>query len=415
MKRTHYLKRELGFRRGRSLATLLSIGVSVLAAVLLISIATTYSKAVQAPMKSVGADIVAQLSGDIPKALEGLVFPHPNALLPAESVNKIKLLPGVVSVTRGVYLWELQPNPYKSILGIDGGAAGLDNLNANLIAGAAITPESDTILIDSDFASKNKLAVGDMLLIGEQKYEVSGIVDAATGGKVIRADVYMPIKLAQALAVNAPRVQELYPFGPDDANMLLIKVDSRDLRSVVESIRAKLGKKAVVSSGLSFQETLDSVLFLSEKIGLILALLVGLFATAFVLRATASAVNERQREMAVLEAIGWTRHQIKWQVILENTLLAVLGSGGGILLAVVIARLTGGIEITIDLPWDLSSTPHFLPDAKLDRTQVVNMPLEISPSLMAIAGVGGVVVGLVSAIIATSMKRPQPWTLLCSE
>jgi len=415
MNRYQYLSKELTFRRGRSIATLLSIGVSVLAAVLLISVATTYSKAVQAPMKTVGADIVAQLSGDIPKALEGLVFPHPNALLPAASVEKITALPEVISVTRGVYLWELQPNPYKSILGIDGGPAGLGNLNANVIAGAGIAPDSAGILIDSDYASKNTLAVGDVLLIGDQAFDIAGIVDAATGGKVIRADVYMPLKSAQMLVANAPHVQELYPFGPDDANLLLVKVDNRDLRAVVEAIRAELGKNAVVSSGLSFRETLDSVLFLSERIGFILALVVGLFATAFVLRATASAVNERQREMAVLEAVGWSNHQIKWQVILENTVLAVLGSLGGIVLAVIIARLMGGIEISIDLPWDLSSTPHFLPDAKLDRTAIVSLPLEISASLMAISGLGGVVIGLVSALIATSLKRPQPWTLLCSE
>ena len=310
---------------------------------------------------------------------------------------------------------ELKPNPYKSILGIGGGAAGLDKLNANIISGAAISPTSQTILIDSDYAAKNDLAVGDKLLIGTRNFEVSGIVDAATGGKVIRANVYMPLKIAQTLAVGAPRVQDLYDFGPDDANMLLVKVDTRDLRGVVEAIRAELGDKAVVSSGLSFQETLDSVLFLSERIGLILALVVGLFATAFVLRATASAVNERQREMAVLAAIGWNRRQINRQVILENTVLAVLGSLAGIVLAVVIARLIGGIEITIDLPWDLSSTPHFLPDAKLDRTQIVTAPLEISPGLMAISGLGGVAVGFLSAIIATSLKRPQPWTLLCSE
>jgi len=415
MKRSHYLKKELGFRRGRSIATLLSIGVSVLAAVLLISIATTYSKAIQAPMKSVGADIVAQVSGDIPKALEGLVFPHPNAQLPADSVAAITALPGVVSITRGVYMWELQPSPYKSILGIEGGKAGLDNLNANIIAGAAITPESISILLDGDYAAKNELAVGNTLLIGGQDYLISGIVDAATAGKVIRADVYMSLPLAQKLAMSAPRVQELYPFGADDANMLLIKADNQNFRAVVEAIRAELGDKAVVSSGLSFQETLDSVLFLSERIGFILALVVGLFATAFVLRATASAVNERQREMAVLAAVGWSKSQIKWQVVLENTVLAVLGSFGGILLAVIIARLMGGIEISIDLPWDLSSTPHFLPDAKLDRTAIVHLPLEISPSLMAIASLGGIAVGLLSAIIATSLKRPQPWALLCSE
>ncbi len=70
-----------------------------------------------------------------------------------------------------------------------------------------------------------------MLLIGDRDFEVSGIVDAATGGKVIRADVHLPIKLAQMLAVGAPRVQELYAFGPDDANMLLIKADTLALNS----------------------------------------------------------------------------------------------------------------------------------------------------------------------------------------
>ncbi len=415
MNRTRYLWNELGFRRGRSLATLLGIGISVLAAVLLISVATTYSKAVQAPMKSVGADIVAQLSGDIPKVLKGLVFPHPNALLPADEVARIKALPGVVSVTRGVYMWELPPNPYKSILGIEDGPAGLGNLNANITAGEAITPDSDAILIDSDYAAKNGLKTGDRLLIGTRKFPVAGIVDAATGGKVVRADVYMPIRLAQNLALHAPHVQDLYPFGPDDANELLIKVDSRDLRAVVEGIGAILGKNAVISSGLSFQDTLNSVLFLSRRLGLILALVVGLFSTAFVLRATASAVNERQREMAVLRAIGWTRRQIARQVILENTVLAVLGSLGGILLALIIARLSGGIEITINLPWDLSSTPHFLPEATRDRSQIVNMPLDISPSLIAIAGLGGIAVGFLAASIATALKRPQPWTLLGAE
>ena len=81
MSRYLYLLRELVFRRSRSIATISSITVAVLAAVLLIALASTYTKAIQAPMKSIGADVVVQLSGDIPSKLEGLVFPHPNALL----------------------------------------------------------------------------------------------------------------------------------------------------------------------------------------------------------------------------------------------------------------------------------------------------------------------------------------------
>lgn len=111
MNRTSYLGKELRYGRGRSLATVLSTSVSVLAAVLPISIATTCRKAIQAPMNRGGAGIVTQLNSNIPRALEGLVFSHPHALLEADSVAKIAALPGVVSVTRAVYLRELQPTP----------------------------------------------------------------------------------------------------------------------------------------------------------------------------------------------------------------------------------------------------------------------------------------------------------------
>lgn len=415
MNRWHYIIRELGFRRGRSIATAMSIGVSVLAAVLLIGIATSYSNAIQAPMKSVGADVVVQLSGDIPRKLEGLVFPHPNAMLPRGAVGRIAKIPGVVSLTRAVYLWELAPNPYKAILGIEDGKAGLGGLNASLVSGKTITSTDQGVLIDSDFAAKKGLKSGDRLKIADTEYDIFGVVDAAGGSKVIRADVYMPLPLAQALSAAAPRIKELYPFGPGDINQLLVKVEHRQLRDVVETITGILGKKGIVSSELSFQETLDSVLFLSEKMGLILASIIGVFSIAFVLRATASAVNERRREMALLQAIGWRWPQIRAQVVLENTVLALIGSAAGLILAVLIARLMGGIEITIDLPWDLSSTPHFLPEATLDRTQRVTAPLELPWQLLISAGLGGVVVGFAAALITVSMKRGQPWSLLCSE
>ena len=119
--------------------------------------------------------------------------------------------------------------------------------------------------------------------------------------------------------------------------------------------------------------------------------------------------------MAVLEAIGWNQGQIRWQVILENTLLALIGAILGLVLAYIIAAMMGGIEITIELPWDLSSTPHFLPEATLDRNTVVTAPVEIPWQLMVITGLGGVLVGFLAAIIAVYMKRPAAWSLLGSE
>lgn len=305
MTRFRYLLRELEFRRGRSIATAASIGLSVLAAVLLTALATSSSRAIQLPMKSVGADVVVQYTGGIPPKLEGLVFPHPNALLPREAIEGITVLPGVLSVTRAVYLWELAPDRYQSLLGLAEGEAGLGGLNTRLIDGRPLTPADRSVLVDSDFAVGQGIKPGSDLPVGDRMFPVAGIVDAARGGKVVRADVYMPLASAQTLAAAAPQVRALYPFGPDDANLLLVKVGRRDLEAVVAQIGKLLGKKGIVSSELSFRRTLENVLFFSNTMGWILISVIGAFAMAIVLRATVTAVNERRRDTAVLRAVGW--------------------------------------------------------------------------------------------------------------
>src|SRR5674476_548241 len=107
-----YAWRELAFRRSRSLITVLSFAIAVLAAVLLTALAASYARAVRAPIETVGADVIVQITGDIPPKLEGLVFPHPNALVPAAAVASIRAMEGVIAVTRAVYLWELAPDHY---------------------------------------------------------------------------------------------------------------------------------------------------------------------------------------------------------------------------------------------------------------------------------------------------------------
>ena len=90
------------------------------------------------PIETVGADVIVQMQGDIPPKLEGLVFPHPNALMPADIVGQIRTMPGVISLTRAVYMWDLEPDRYASILGIDDNEVGLAGLGERLIDGKPI-------------------------------------------------------------------------------------------------------------------------------------------------------------------------------------------------------------------------------------------------------------------------------------
>ena len=392
-----------------------SVALAVLAAMILIALADSYARAIRVPIETVGADVVVQLQGDIPPKLEGLVFPHPNALIPAGIVKQVRALPGVIALTRAVYLWDLEPARYESILGIEDGDAGLAGLDGRLVDGKPINTTSRAVLLDSDFAAKNRIKVGDTIKVGDETFPVAGIVDAARSGKLVRADVYAPLAVAQALATVAPEVKALYPFGSDDANLVLVKVNREQLQDVVGKITTLLGKKGVVSSELSMREALSGVLFLSQSMGLIIAASIGVFAAAFVWRATASSVAERRQEMAVLQAIGWSWRQIRRQVLIENVALAIAGTAAGLIVALVVAAALGHVSVTVDLPWDLSSTPHFIPQAAIDRTQTITAPVLISWPMAALTSAGGVLISALAALAVLALPQPRPWSLLRSE
>lgn len=312
-------------------------------------------------------------------------------------------------------MWDLEPDRYESVLGIENTDAGLARFRALLVAGKPITADSKAVLIDSDFANNNHFKVGDDIKVGDETFPVAGIVDSARTGTVVRADVYMPLAPAQALATAAPEVRALYPFGPDDTNLVLVKANREQLEAVVNRITDLLGKKGVVSSELSMRQALSGVLFLSQSMGLIIAAIIGVFAAAFVWRATATSVAERRREMAILQAVGWSWRHIREQVLVENFALAVIGTAAGFVLALAVVLALGHVSVTVDLPWDLSSTPHFIPQATLNRTQTITAPLSIPLLIASVATAGSILISLLAVLAVLAMPRPQPWALLHSE
>ena len=196
----NYLKQELSHRSGRSVVTLVSIALVVFMAVTLTAISRASTDALRLPLENVGADIVVQLSRDIPQKLEGLVFSHPTAQLPAEIVEEIKNLPGVIHTTGAVFLWDLSPNKFQSLLGVDSkGTSGIPGLNSQLINGKPLDPSIRPVeaLVDGDFAAKNKLKVGDHVELQGQSYRISGTVDTPKSGNIMRADTYLPLAEAQ--------------------------------------------------------------------------------------------------------------------------------------------------------------------------------------------------------------------------
>ena len=419
MSRFHYLKQELYYRFGRSTVTLVSVSLVVFMAVSLTAISNASSDALRLPLENVGADIVVQLSGDIPEKLEGLVFPHPTAQLPADAVERIRNLPGVIRTTGAVFLWDLSPNKFQSLLGVDSkGTSGIPGLNSQLISGKPLNPEVLPVeaLVDGDFASKNKLKAGDQIELQGKSYRISGTVDTPKSGNIMRADIYLPLAEAQLLASNAPWIIDLYPFTQTDVNLLFLEVDQRHLVSVTSSVEKMLGEKAIVSSEISIQEELEDLMFLSDQMSVIFTAVIALLALALLARSTATAIGERRRDLAVLQAVGWTRPQIINQLSLETVILSGVGGLLGLLFAWLGIALIGDVELAMELSWEISPSPHFLPETDFDRTRMLVAPIQMPMFTSALAWFLAVLTAVSTAVLAGfKMVRPYPWRWLAEE
>ncbi len=144
-------------------------------------------------------------------------------------------------------------------------------------------------------------------------------------------------------------------------------------------------------------------------------ILLFLAATANIASLQLGRATTRRREMAILQAIGWSWRHIREQVLVENFALTVIGTAAGLVVALMVVLALGHVSVTVDLPWDLSSTPHFIPQAAINRTQTITAPLSISLLTASVATAGSVLISVLAVLAVLAMPRPQPWSLLRSE
>ncbi|WP_156045150.1 ABC transporter permease [Herbidospora cretacea] len=80
-----------------------------------------------------------------------------------------------------------------------------------------------------------------------------------------------------------------------------------------------------------------------EPLPLALAVFLGLLALGAVAHALVTAVRRRRHEMAVLRACGMTRHQARWVVLTQATILALTGIVAGVPLGLLVGRALWGV------------------------------------------------------------------------
>jgi putative ABC transport system permease protein len=184
----------------------------------------------------------------------------------------------------------------------------------------------DVALVDSSYATTNKLKVGSTIDIGNSKaaatkFTVVGIVGEPAGDD--STNVYIPLTVAQSLSGLKNDVNTIYVSATSGS----------DITSVADAIT-----KSVPGVTITDQDTLasqvtgsiSSASSLANNLGkwLAIAVLIAAFLLASLL--TMSAVSRRIREFGTLKALGWKSRRVVFQVMGESIAIGIVGGAIGV-------------------------------------------------------------------------------------
>lgn len=363
------------------------------------------------PLKSIGTQTIVQKTGKIPEHMIGSIFPHSNAPISGDQFKRLAGLPFVENADRGLYFWYFDAEFFKAALGVDPKSTIiLPILKANIEQGELRLGER-RIAISAAFGAKHGLNVGDTLTLGEQHYEVSGVLRSNLTGNIIPADFYMSLSDALEVVRGSEEMNRLYRFGDGDFSNVILLKDDPGWQGDKEKLIKKIDNKLLVFSEKTFTREITQQLGLVSAAGRILVLVLGgVLVLAFGLL-TVFNLKSREKEIAILRMLGWRLVDLKRQFIGENFLLLCISILVGSCFALTGLLVLGRQTVSMELPWDISARPHFLPaENAIERVVSSTLPVHFDPILSAGLAAGFLLIFLlISMLLFGKLKNIKPF------
>lgn len=368
-----------------------------------VTVAATLNRAIPEiaalPLKSIGVQTIVQKSGGIPSQMVGAIFPHSNGPIPEEQFEKLTQLPFVEEADRGLYFWYFDEAFFKAVLGVDTDRKIISGmLQKNIDKGTMRFGKGDVVIAKA-FSDKRGLSVGDTLALGDRKFSISGVLMANVSGNIIPADIYMDIGDALAVVKSSAEMRKLYKLGDTPfGNVVLLRGDP-GWQGEKDKVIAEIDKKLLIFSEKTFTKEILEQLGILSTAGKMLFLILGsILAVGFGLL-TLFNLKSREREIATLRMIGWRIRDLKRQFIGENLILLGVSILAGSCFSVIGLFVLGQQTIGMELPWDISARPHFLPEENaIERVVSAKLPLHFDPLIL-----GAVIAGFLLLFVAVSL------------
>ena len=336
--------------------TLLAMAALVIGVVTIVSLVS-----VTAGIRSTFTDIVSGVNGVM--VYEKGAMDIPFSVLPSSYGQKIESVPGVRLVIPEV--WGMASEINGAPPSVSGGMsmgmvvyAGTDAakerlrrgdfMGASIEKGRMIGPgETNTIVLGNAIADSYNRRIGSKISIDGMKFTVVGIFE-----KSLAMDGYVVVPLKAA--------RELRGLGADDVGNFEVQAsDSRNEDNVATRIKFKLDDVEAITMQEAgdkmggMLDTLDLAFVLISLIALVIAA-VGIINTMLM------SVLEREKEIGVLKAVGWTGDDIVKLVLWESLLIGVGGGAIGDAIGYAVVALINPL-----VPFGITVTPLVMAEAML--------------------------------------------------
>ncbi len=220
----------------------------------------------------------------------------------------------------------------KTVEGIDVAGANVGPLKGVNIDGGRMLASSDTgqnvAVVDSVYATANKIKVGDTLVLKSANFKVVGLISSSGGSAETSSNIYIPLDTAQTLVAKPGLVTNIYISAKKASNIPVIKQEL-----LVIFPKATISSQADLAASLT--GSLSSASGLVGTLGKWLSIIVLLVAFAVAGLFTSSGVNRRVREFGTLKAIGWRNSRIVRQIMGETFVTSAIAAFLGLLIGTI--------------------------------------------------------------------------------
>lgn len=329
-----YVFKELLWRKSRTVTTLSIVAVVTVILMLSTSLINSYSSAVFAPFR-MGSELILQRGGNSTSGLESKIrMPFGKTAFTEDELGRFSSLGHVTGVSKSLVLWNFQRDGFQSIEGVEPDSFIGERLSSYVVDGVFLGLNgSEEAVLESHFARFNHIDIGDSISLGNESFTVVGILKNREGAQVFSSNIFLRYSDAKSLG----------DFG--GFNQVYLKVDDISNEEAVKSQVSWVDSQVTASSANPVSASIQNVVVLYGRFYLLGMGFVILVTALLLMKVSATGLMEREKDIAVMRSVGWSKHDVLVEVVAEFVIQALAGFFLGALATYVILLLVPAVGV----------------------------------------------------------------------